>query len=423
MMDEIGIKRLCVLDALQRAIEDWARCGNEQPLTRWLERELDSQGALFRLPISDWHRCVDRLLETRRRARAWPSRWNSPMLRLVKAALWFSRRDGVPVIDFDPSTPKIFTGCKGSADRTDPIDPSGDVERVIQSWLSRATSWNSDGTRPDWGGSKRVIEVLRPGWPVTDDFLAVDHRDTESPCRFELFGAGRSWLGPSWEPDAGRVATSAPRPRAWIEAPSGILAEWTYRAGNARVTQSALILRERSLALLSLVVEHRAAGPSVLGMRVSLPPGIAARPVENCRGVVLNPASHRGSALVLPIGLPSLPYPTERGAFVIENNSLVLNQALAGRRCWLPLLVSWNTPRHRKEVHWRLLSVSEKSRNVTSDRAFAVRVRWSRDETYVFYRSLAKPAPRAFLGHQTTARLLVGLFTRDGAVEPIFTVD
>ncbi len=26
----------------------------------------------------------------------------------------------------------------------------------------------------------------------------VDHRDVRSPCRFELFGGGRSWLGPSW---------------------------------------------------------------------------------------------------------------------------------------------------------------------------------------------------------------------------------
>ena len=51
-------------DALERALEDWARHGNEQPLTRWLRHELDSQGALYRLPISDWHDCVEGGVET-----------------------------------------------------------------------------------------------------------------------------------------------------------------------------------------------------------------------------------------------------------------------------------------------------------------------------------------------------------------------
>ena len=150
---------------------------------------------------------------------------------------------------------------------------------------------------------------------------------------------------------------------------------------------------------------------------------IAAAPIEKSRAFLLTASGKRGSAQVLPIGLPSLPYPTERGAFLAQNDGLVLNQASAGKRCWLPLLVSWDSKRHRKEVHWRILSVSENARNVAPDRAFAVRVSWGRDETYVIYRSLGKPATRAFLGHQTTARFLVGLFRADGTVEPILKVD
>ena len=76
----------------------------------------------------------------------------------------------------------------------------------------RPTSTEADDAPPDWGGSKRVLDVLRPGWPVEDDFLAIDHRDADSSCRFELFGAGRSWLGPTWKIDADHAATSAPRP-------------------------------------------------------------------------------------------------------------------------------------------------------------------------------------------------------------------
>jgi hypothetical protein len=114
---------------------------------------------------------------------------------------------------------------------------------------------------------------------------------------------------------------------------------------------------------------------------------------------------------------------TERGAFIVEDNTLRVKHAPIGRKCWIPIMVSWNAERHRKEVQWRILSVSEKSRNVTADRAMAVRVSWGRDETYIVYRSLAKPAPRAFLGHQTKARFLLASFRRDGSVKPIFSVD
>ncbi len=212
---------------------------------------------------------------------------------------------------------------------------------------------------PRVGGSKRVLDVLRPGWPVEDDFLAIDHRDAKSSCRFELFGAGRSWLGPLWKTDANDASTSAPRPQSWISDSAGSLAEWSYRAGEARIIQSGLILGGRSLALLSMLVDNRSPSHSNPGLSVSLPRGITAAPIENSRAFLLTPASKRGSAQVLPIGLPSLPYPTERGAFLAQDDALVLNQASASQRCWLPLLVSWDSKRHRKEVHWRILSVSE----------------------------------------------------------------
>jgi hypothetical protein len=54
---------------------------------------------------------------------------------------------------------------------------------------------------------------------------------------------------------------------------------------------------------------------------------------------------------------------------------------------------------------------------------FAVRVAWGSAESLVIYRSLARPALRALLGHQTSARFLVGLFSKDGRVEPIIKVD
>jgi hypothetical protein len=44
-------------------------------------------------------------------------------------------------------------------------------------------------------------------------------------------------------------------------------------------------------------------------------------------------------------------------------------------------------------------------------------------EGLVVYRSLAPPALRNFLGHQTGARFLVGSFTKSGDVRPILKLD
>ncbi|HEV3163743.1 MAG TPA: hypothetical protein VGZ22_06865, partial [Isosphaeraceae bacterium] len=92
-------------------------------------------------------------------------------------------------------------------------------------------------------------------------------------------------------------------------------------------------------------------------------------------------------------------------------------------RCWMPLLISWRPERDRKPTQWRILTVTERSRICRPDEAFAVRVAWGARESLVIYRSLARPTRRAFLGHQTETRMLVGLFSKEGIVEPLLSVE
>ena len=54
---------------------------------------------------------------------------------------------------------------------------------------------------------------------------------------------------------------------------------------------------------------------------------------------------------------------------------------------------------------------------------FAARARWGLDETIVVYRSLARPGLRAFLGHQTKARFLIGTFSNEGVVKPLVSLE
>jgi hypothetical protein len=273
-----------------------------------------------------------------------------------------------------------------------------------------------------WDRSGRVLAALRSNGKGPADILAVDHRHVGGACRFELFGAGRSWLGPVWTMAGGGEVTTAPKPGRRLSDPAVELAEWSYRAREMRITQSALLLRGHRMALLSVLIESRAPLAGDLTVRVSLAPKVVATPMGDRRAMLLGQPEKGGSVQVLPIGLPSLSYPTERGEFRLDQGTLLLTQAVKGRRAWLPLLVSWDPVRRRTRLQWRVLTVSERSRKIGSNRAIAARVAWGREQAYVIYRSLARPGSRAFLGHQTRAGFLVGRFTPDGSVEPILTL-
>jgi hypothetical protein len=422
LMVEDPKNRERILGTFHDALQQWVCQQNEQPLTRWLARELNSRGSLARLAIPDWHRCLDALREARRSAGRLPAEWDVSVARLVIAALRFSRPDGSPAGDFDASRAyappeKTLRDWLTAAEGTE-------TARYLREWqASRKRDVNFSPESPAWEVARGVLSVLRDQVSGNGDFVAVDHRLSGPSCRFELFGSGRSWLGPSWGIDGEAGAPTRAKPGSRISVGGAEIAEWSYRLGNARVTQTIVLLVGRRIALLSALFATPAPLPRSHSVRLALPPSVVAAPLRGCRGFRLAGPKRSDSAQVLPLALPSLSYETERGSFLATGDLLALTQASAGRRCWLPLLVSWDSARNRGTTTWRVLTVTERSKAVPPGRAFAARVSWGRHESYVIYRSLGPPASRAFLGYRTHARFLIGLFTPDGNVTPIVSVD
>jgi hypothetical protein len=416
------------LESLGRAAKAWAEAGDARSLSRWLGRELDADGVPIRLEVPWWHRCLEILAAARRKAGAWPEGCDSAVVGLAVAALRFARPDGTPVLQADDGyanghLPPAWV----SADGADWYRGSG-IERVLGWWfgLKSRPGRVVPPPLPTWSAADRVLAMLRLDWLPGGDMLAVDHRDPLAACRLELFGQGRSWLGPQWTAnlDGPGGPASRPRPSRWFSGGLADLIEWGYRADRMRITRSALVLRARRLALLSVLAERREASWDIEPeLRLATPAPVVAAPLPSSRALALAEPGRRGGAQAVPIALPCRPYPTERGSFRAADRALVLRQAPAGRRCWLPLLISWDNERHRRTLDWRVLTVSERSRPVPPDRALAARVSWGRQETYVIYRSLGPPARRAFLGHQTAARFLVAAFDEDGDLEPLLTVE
>jgi hypothetical protein len=421
-MSEDRTSRRNIPEQLSQAIITWNQKADDRALLRWLGRELDSHGAPVRMSVLEWNECLNLVAASRLKPRDWPDTCGEMIVQMVRSSLRFTRPDGCLATCLE-SGPTGSGPCTGNGDETRLDRGHRWIARARKRWLAEGITEGLPHASMGWASSKRVLAGLNDDGTAMRDLLVVDHRARSNDCRFELFAAGQSWLGPIWTLCGEIAAAHSPRPRNWVSTVTADLAEWTQSARGIEVTRSILLLRGLRLALLSVWVERKSAPIDGPGFRMAHPEGLAATPVDGSRALMLSRPSKPGNAQLAPIGLPCALYATDQGKFAVDGNEFVLTHAAAGRRTWLPLLVSWDPSRHRKRLHWRVLTVSEQARIVGPDRAVAVRVSWGRHETYVIYRSLAAPAPRVFLGHQTENRLLVGRFSEKGRVEPILEVE
>ena len=411
--------------------------GPRAPLERWLERVLDQDGVPRYLPATAWTRLLAVLDQARRaRPEGWPERLDARIEGLLLATLRFARAGGAPVFTH-PKT-RSAAGAqdvfRGWAQQL--VEPG--LATVLDWWFprtaaaSRPAKVRAAPPLPAWSSPGRPLAILRANWSRQGDFLAIDQRQPGGTAQLELTGLGHVWLGPTWTAEHGPAREEGPsappgpppRPRVWVSTSQADLAEWSFRSGRVRVTRTALLLRGRRIALLADQVETAAspAGTNA-AWRVALPAGVEATPLPGSPAWVLATRPGRPSARVVPLGLSSFGEATERGTLTREGRDLILRQRCPGRRCWLPLLASWDPLRNRQTIRWRVLTVAEKSRVCPPETAFAARISWGQDETLLIYRSLARPASRSVLGYQTSARFLVAFFGRDGNVIPIVKVD
>ncbi len=423
-MNDLGDSEVApALGDLERALDIWVEEGNSSRLDRWLARELEPDGAPIRLTIPEWWQCIWSLADARKRRAGWPKEIDRRTLALLRSALRFSRPSGRAATEFEArDLDNKARACL--AQLAQAYGRSGEA-RVIRWWLSLPDGVHVPPPLPAWSSSRHVLAVLRGGWKKGDDLLVLDHRTREPATRLELIGSGHSWLGVAWRLAGIDAATSPVKPQSWTTNSVADLLEWSWRSSGLRITRTALLLRGRRLALLGDQVD----GPDLPGRSIEtefdLPAGVKAEPIPGSRGLLLRATNGRAAAQVLPVALPAAAYETERGKFRLVDDSprLALSQTAGGKRCWLPLLISWDAARHRKRLSWRVLTVAEDSQVCGPDVAFAVRVSWARDDTLVIYRSLGPPGPRSFLGYQTRARFLVARFTSEGNVEPLVSLD
>jgi hypothetical protein len=410
---------------LARAVDAWKDRGDASPLESWLGRELDEPGNPGRLPLAEWADALGLLARARASRADWPRGLDGRLTAFLRMLLRFSRPDGrTATLEADqpaPASPRAYWKALAAA------FPEPDVARVLDWWFPGRDVEPVPPPLPAWSSPDSALAILRADWTPRGDLVAFDQREESPVARFEVFGSGVSWLGPRWRTTdaAGTEPTTASKatPSAWLTSSSADVAEWTFQAGDLRVTRLALMLRGRRAAILADLIEGGPAGEA-REMRLAVPEGRTVEAVSGSNALLLRPAAPARSAQVIPIGRPVEALASDgRLTYDASTREIRLVQSPSGGRAWLPLLVSWDHARNKKALGWKPLTVAEQGKACSPETAWAARVSWAKAETFVIYRSLGPAARRSFLGFSTTARFLIGRFTPEGDVDVIATLD
>ncbi len=398
-----------IAGSLERACLAWETEGNFDPLSRWLSRQVTTDGCPKLLAIEDWGPSIHRLHASQGRRPGWPEAERTRVEGWFARLIHFSRPDGSTM--FGPrgkDRDRTAWLKEGVAIASDPS-----LASVVDRWFPSAAILKGQPSPPPLPArseTDQVLAMLRPDWTAEGDWVAIDQRGPASPCRVEVAGDGRPWISGDWS-TAGTAGTA--RPTSWTTGAYADAQEWSFRAGSTKIMRTVVLLRYRKVALIAQQEE----GPPASAFRLPLAAGTTTAAVAEQRSLTL--IRGRAKARLIPLGLPTLPYETDKGSLSIEGDEAVLSGPGVGRRRWLPMLLSWGKP----PSQWRTCTVTEKSETCRPEVAFGARVAWgSGDDGLLIYRSLGPPALRVVLGYQTRARFLIGRFTPEGNVVPLLTL-
>ena len=417
-MHEIGQDQVMTppadLTRLQAQLSRWSRLPSgpsEAQIARCLRSVLDDEGSPKSLAPESWETLAGLLIGSGFECD--PALMRGLLFRLLQ----FTRPDGSAMFGpagKRPGRGKLWRQWAGRVH-----DPA--LSTVIDRWFpSRSSQLETAGPAfPAEASKDKPLAMLRADWNPRGDWVAIDHRHTGAATRIEVAGNGQVWIGNDWTNGSDQPCGKA-RPTYWSSSPYADCFEWSFRQGANRVTRVAAYLRGRSMAVLGEQVDGPPAAEESLSLTLS--DGVKAKPVADSRLIALTKSGSKTAAWALPLGLPALPYETDRGRFeIVEDGHVVrLTQPATDRRRFRIVLIGWDRPPRT----WRLATVAEKSKNCPPVVAFAARIGWHLSEDgIVFYRSLGPKANRCFLGHQILSRFLVGTFSGAGEVRQLLKIE
>lgn len=410
---------LAILKSLENAVSEHQQGGSAVQLRDWVRSELDRNGFPRHLAREQWDEA----------------------LALISASAASGRRiPGSILVPFERWAQGLAAFCTpaGSAYWSE----AAPAKRTrLAKWLAQTPTAGLPPTSRNGAASKSAKSFAKTvmGWDdplislrdrASGVWLGLDHRSRARPCRIELGIKGKRLLGGEWVTSAEGRAGDDPLveespllgPIRWSDVPRADLFEWSWKAEEGKRTRTPALLAEQATLFVSDLIET--ASPRAT-LRIALPEDVESSPVAESRALLLK--SGPATAVVVPLGLPQYPGPTEHGSLlVVERDGrrwieLTQTRGEGEKHVWLPLAITWRSVSNRAPLRWRVLSVSERGKLCKPGTAFAARLAWARGpgENLLFYKSFGKAGVRAFLGRQTRDRVEIAKFSDDGSSEPI----
>lgn len=366
--------------------------GDTRALEQWLVSELDSDGRPVGLPPTTWPRLLSLADQVFRKRGASPGEALAKRLDGLRATLWALERGGRGMVFEDETSPAARSLGPRRA-------PSASI-----------------------AFSRHRFAILRHSPAARGDLIALDHPLGQASSRLDLFAGRRSWIIDSWAigfDNGSAESTAKVKWLRWHTDEHADAAEWVIRQGSLVVTRTVVLVRGWKVAFLADQVDN-AEGPAVQSLEWRR--GIQAKVVSGQRALALHRAGATSTPRISPLALPPGDYATERGRIDADSSRVSITYSMPSSRVWLPLLVSWDGARERGRLRWRGLTITQNRKLCAPETACAVRIGWAKGDSLVIYRSLARPALRAFLGHQTESKLFVGRFSSSGDLNPLLKI-
>lgn len=105
-----------------------------------------------------------------------------------------------------------------------------------------------------------------------------------------------------------------------------------------------------------------------------------------------------------------------------RDRAITFSRKASGRNLYAPLWFDFDSPRTKKPLTWRRLTVAEAMDVVPLDVAAGYRVQTG-DEQFLIYRSLAARGNRTLLGKNLVSEYVVARFARNGTTEAILEIE
>ena len=392
---------------LREGAADGPARGIEKALGRWFGTHVSSDGLALADPWRTY--ALAPALHRLRLALAgirWSESLEASYRQLIESVYRIARPHGWLFANDAPVSPSMLeiltrfgrqAGCRGWHDvALSYWDVTGAAKRSAPP----ATGLQSDETG---------VAVLRRDWSKRAPVFAVDYR--AEPCAVQYRVCGEMVLDGLWDTTVtiGKRAVSVTgdwTATCWYADEDGEYLELRVDLEKDLVLERQIFLSRRiGMLWLADTVKTDAPGPLELAWRLPTPTvtgstGALPTRAQDALGV--------GFPLrFLPVGLPADPMASADGTFACGGAEITMSARSAGHRLFLPLAMSWDDRRAKKQAEWRHLTITNDRRLVPGDEAVAIRVP-AGDRQAVFFRALRTTARYAFVGYQTYSECVIG---------------